>query len=680
MSRRERQRRRHKGRGHSGARAGLIAALAVLSVVGLGIAGAVGWVASVAQSADLDQLRPLDGGSNSVVYTHDGKRLGFINSLVLRTPVARSRIPQHVRDATVAIEDRRFYQHRGIDYEGVIRAAVRNISSKQTVQGGSTLTMQLVRNIYLPDERSKKSFERKIKEAKLAQELEKRHPGRVGKEWILQKYLNSVPYGTVGGQTAVGIQAAARMFYDKPASKLTLSESALLAGLPQAPSQYNPFINPSGALTRRAEVLRAMVKAGSITQGEANKAAQAKLGVKPNRFYTQRREQYFFDYVTSELFKRYGVKRVRQGGLKITTTVDLQLQKQARQSIANRLGYPGDPASAIVSVDPRNGQIRAMASSATYGKTKFDYATQAHRQPGSTFKVMVLMAALRKGISPNTTFLSHHLNAGWLPGYPGYEVETYGKTYGGRMNLLKATLTSDNTVYAQLGAEVGPQAVRKAAYDLGITSKLEALPAESLGGLKYGVSPLEMANAYATVADGGVRHQPVAILKVVHPSGKVDDFSHNKGKRAFSDGVTYEATKILKANVQSGTGKNAAIQCPAAGKTGTTSDYKDAWFVGFTPHLATSVWVGYPNPPIPMRSVHGVEVAGSTFPSQIWHDYMTSAVGGDCQDFPPPKHAFGSEPFFGRYSRTGTSTGGRSGSGTGGSYDYRGTGSTGTGT
>jgi penicillin-binding protein 1A len=186
-----------------------------------------------------------------------------------------------------------------------------------------------------------------------------------------------------------------------------------------------------------------------------------------------------------------------------------------------------------------------------------------------------------------------------------------------------------------------------------------------------------MANAYATIASGGVRHDPVAIIKVVHPSGRVDDFSHNKGKRVFSDGVTAEATKILKANVQSGTGTHAAIQCPAAGKTGTTSDYKDAWFVGFTPHLATSVWVGYANPPIPMRSVHGIEVAGGTFPSEIWHDYMTGAVGGDCQDFPPPKHAFGSEPFFGSYSGTGRGAGGTSGTGTSRSYSYRGTGSTG---
>src|SRR3954451_13793608 len=486
------------------------------------------------------------------------------------------------------------------------------------------------------------------------------------------------------------------MFYDKPASKLTLPESALLAGLPQAPSQYNPFLNPSGALTRRAEVLRAMVKAGSISQAEGDRGAQAKIGVKQNRFYTQRREQYFFDYVTSELFKRYGVKRVRQGGLKITTTVDLKLQKQARQSIANRLGYPGDPASAIVSVDPRNGQIRAMASSATYGKTKFDYATQAHRQPGSTFKVMVLMAALRKGISPNTTFVSHRLNAGWLPGYPSYEVETYGKTYGGRMNLLKATLTSDNTVYAQLGAEVGPQAVRKAAYDLGITSKLEALPAEAPGGLKYGVSTLEMANAYATIAARGIRHKPVAILKVVHRNGKVDNWvKTNKGKRVFPESVTWEATKILKANVQSGTGTNAAISCPAAGKTGTTSDYKDAWFVGFTPRLATGVWVGYANPPIPMRSVHGIEVAGSTFPSQIWHDFMSTAVGSHCDDFTPSPTGFQSQPFYGRFAGAGSSGGGYTGTGTGtgartgtaaGTQSYRysapspGTGNTGGGT
>ena len=345
VSRRERQRRRRRHHGHPFVRGLVVLGLVLFAGAGLGVLGVVGWVVSVAESApSLDTLKPLDEGANSVVYTRDGKRLGFINSLILRSPDRSSQIPQAVKDATVAIEDRRFYKHKGVDYEGVVRAAVRNFTSHKTVQGGSTLTMQLVRNIYLTDERSKKSFTRKIREAKLAEELESRHPGTKGKSWILTKYLNSVPYGTVGGQTAVGVEAASRMYFDKPAAKLTLAQSALLAGLPQAPSAYNPFLSPADALARRSEVLKAMVTAGMITQARANLADHERLGVKPNRFYTARREQYFFDYVRDELFKRYGVRTVRQGGLKIYTTVDLKMQREARAAIAGQLNEPGDPA------------------------------------------------------------------------------------------------------------------------------------------------------------------------------------------------------------------------------------------------------------------------------------------------------------------------------------------------
>jgi penicillin-binding protein 1A len=656
MSRRERHKRRRHNRGHPAVRGITVTALVILAVAGLGVAGVVGWVVSVAESApSLNKLKPLDKGANSLVYTHDGKRLGFIPAENLRTPVPDGRIPRVVKRATVATEDRRFYKHAGIDYEGVIRAAVKNISNKKTVQGGSTLTMQLVRNIYLPNERSTKSFTRKIREAKLAQELEQRHPGLGGKRWILDKYLNSVDYGTVGGQSAIGIEAASRMFYDKPARKLTLPQAALLAGLPQAPSEYNPFLSPSSAYARRAEVLDAMVTAGQITPAEAAEARKTKLGVKHNRYYTARREQFFFDFVKDELFKHYGAKAVQQGGLRIYTTVDFKLQDEARKAIAGRLNEPSDPSSAIVTIDPRNGHILAMASSQSYGKTTFNYATQAHRQPGSTFKVMVLMTALARGVDPNsTTYNSHLLAPGWLPGYPDYKVETYGHDYGGQMNLVQATLRSDNTVYAQLGADLGPEAVRETAYKLGIKTHLDAYPAEALGGLTYGVSPLEMANAIATVASGGWRNKPVAVLKVIHPSGRVDNLGKGKRVKAFSDGVTAEATKVLHQNVLSGTGVAANYGCPAAGKTGTTSDYKDAWFVGFTPRLATSVWVGYPNPPIPMRSVHGITVAGATFPAEIWHDFMNVAHGSYCGDFAPPKEAFSSAPFFGKYSRTGT--------------------------
>jgi penicillin-binding protein 1A len=250
------------------------------------------------------------------------------------------------------------------------------------------------------------------------------------------------------------------------------------------------------------------------------------------------------------------------------------------------------------------------------------------------------------------------------------------------MNLVKATLQSDNTVYAQLDLDVGPDAVRKAAYDLGITTKLDALPAEGLGGLRLGVSPLEMANAFATIASGGIRHKPIAIKKVQFPDGKSEDLGKPKGKRTFSPGVTSEATRILEQNVQRGTGTSANIGCPAAGKTGTVDDYTDAWFIGYTPHLTSAVWVGYPNQKVSMYSVHGIRVAGGTFPAQIWHDYMAKAVGGDCSDFKLSGKGASFQPYFGRYSRSGSSGYGygyRSGGGGGGGYGGGGGQSTGTG-
>ena len=277
--------------------------------------------------------------------------------------------------------------------------------------------MQLVRNLYT-GERARSGvagYKRKIREAKLAQELEDRHPGRPGKLWIVNKYVNSVPYGTVGGQTAVGIQAAARVFFDKPASRLTLREAALLAGLPQAPSNYNPFLDRAAATARRNDVLQRMADQGYITQAMATKTMAQGLGVKHNRFYTYQREGYVIDYVKQYLVDKYGVDTVRRGGLRIDTTIDLHLQKLARRAMDGQLGAP-DRAGAIVTIDPKTGYVRAMASSSRYGDSKFNLAASGHRQAGSTFKVMVLMDALRRGVDPNrTTYVSRHLSPGWLP-------------------------------------------------------------------------------------------------------------------------------------------------------------------------------------------------------------------------------------------------------------------------
>jgi penicillin-binding protein 1A len=668
--------RRRRARGGRGGRIVAFSFGIVLVLLAIGALSGVAYILTIAADApDIDTLKPVDKGAVSQVYAADGRRLGFIESTDLRTPIPDRMIPGVAKRATVAIEDQRFYQHGGVDPEGIIRAAIRNLGSGKTLQGGSTITQQLVRNLYISPERT---FARKIKEAKLAEELEAKH----SKRWILDKYLNSVSYGTVGGQSAVGLQAASRLFFDKPASRLTLDEAALLAGLPQAPSRYNPFLEPKLARARRNDVIHEMIKQKLVPLAVGVKAMQRPLGVKQNSYYTAKRESYFFDYVKQELIDRYGANTVRKGGLKVYTTVDLDLQKAARKAIAGQLYYPSDPASAIVSIDPRTGYIRAMASSGKYGKNKFNYAAQGHRQPGSTAKVWVLMTALRNGVDPDrTTYNSHPLDL--TTPFGPWKVQTYSHSYGGNMTLTEATLHSDNTVFAQLDLDLGPKQVRKTAYDLGIRTHLNAYPAEGLGGLRLGVSPLEQTNAFATIASGGIRHRPIAIRKVRFPDGKVDNLGRPHGVRVFKDSTTYKATQILEKNIHEGTGTAADIGCPAAGKTGTTDSFSDAWFVGFTPHLTTGVWVGYPNQRVSMTNVHGIEVAGGTFPARIWHDYMEIAKGSYCSDFTKPSTPFESAPFFGKYASTdgngeGTYDSGRGG-GSAQGFETNGTGGGGSG-
>jgi penicillin-binding protein 1A len=653
MTRHQRkQRRKGTRRGHKARNTVLVALGAVFGVVLIAFVAVVGWVISVAATTpNIDELKPIDSGQTSAVYATNGQLLGYVQSSIIRQPTLEQDIPRDVRDATVAIEDARFYKHHGVDFEGIVRAAVKNIENHKTVQGGSTITQQLVRALYIKDPR--RDFKRKIREAKLASELEDQHP----KNWILTSYLNNVPYGTVNGETAVGIEAAAQVFFSKHSSALTLDEAALLAGLPQAPSEYNPFKNPSAALIRRNEVLRAMVKNGYLSQDAATQAENRPLKLRPGHKYFKRREPYFFDYVSELLIERYGINTYRKGGLKVYTTIDPSLQDQARTAIAGQLNQTGDPSSAIVAIDPRNGYIRAMASSGNYKSLNFNLAAQGHRQPGSSFKTFVLTTAIKKGVDPNATSYDSKPLALPLPGGQVWKVKTYDNSYVGRISIARATLRSDNTVYAQLDVDVGPQDVAQTAKEMGITTHLDGYPAEGLGGLHLGVSPLEMADAYATLASGGIHHNAVAIKKVQFPDGKSDDLGKVEGNRVLTDGQADEVTKILKMNVQAGTGTAANYGCPAAGKTGTTDNFTDAWFVGYQPHLSAAVWVGYPaSTQVQMRSVHGITVAGGTFPAMIWHDFMTVAHRGFCDDFTPPTTPAVFSPFYGKYARGGAPT------------------------
>ena len=654
MSRQARQRRlRQRRSGPS--RLVFVGLLGVLGAILLGAIVGVGYVLSVAQSAPgLNQLTPKLAGATSQVYAANGTRLGFIQSDVLRSPITTAQIPRRLREATVAIEDQRFYKNDGVDLTGIFRSAIKDVVHGQALQGASTITMQLMRNMYLGSDTH--SFKQKVDEAKLAIEFNKNH----SKKTILTDYLNSVAYGTVGGQTALGVQAAARIFFNKSAYQLDLQQAALLAGLPQAPSEYNPFLYPAAARRRRNEVLAKMAELHDIPKAEAAAAQRAPLEVQHSSYYTRRQESFFFEYVRKELVHRYGLNTVEQGGLKVYTTINLAMQAKARKAIAEVLNEEGDPASAIVTIDPHNGYIDAMAESESYDQSQYNLASQGHRQPGSTFKAIVLADALSRGVDPNSTYyVSHTLSPGWLPGYPTYEVKTFENTSSNKsINLVGATLASDNTVYAQLAADLGEETVTQMAHKLGVREHLHSYPAEALGGLTVGVSPLEMADVYATLADGGWRNRPIAITKVVFPNGRVDSsWGHPHRVKVLSDGVTGEETNILHQNVLGGTATRSAINCPTAAKTGTTSNLVDAWLDGYTPNYATSVWMGYPTKLVPMTDVHGEPQQGGYLPAEIWHAYMAAVTEGEsCAEFPAPKEQISYQPFFGKYASTSASS------------------------
>jgi penicillin-binding protein 1A len=651
MSRQARQRRRRHG-GGGGARILIIGGVLLASALIIGAVAAVAYVIHVADEAPSEKsLRAIITGGSSQVFASNGERLGFIQADQLRSPVGWHEIPTNLKNATVAIEDQRFYKHDGVDLTGIFRAAIKDITHGAALQGGSTLTMQLIRNVYLGGDQ--RTLKQKIIEAKLALDYEKHH----SKHSILTSYLNSVPYGTVGGQTAVGVQAAARIFFNKPASELSLEQAALLAGLPQAPSEYNPFLDPGTARRRRNEVLAKMAELHYITADRATSAEAAPLEVHHGTFYSQRREDFFFEYVREQLVHRYGSKTVQQGGLKVYTTIDLNMQRQAREAIAEILNQHEDPASAIVTINPTNGEIEAMAESKSYEESQYNLAADGHRQPGSTFKAIDLADALSRGVDPNSTsYLSHTLSPGWLQGYPTYEVKTFeGTSLNKSINLVQATLASDNTVYAQLAADLGEETVTQMAYKLGVTTHLSSFPAEALGGLTLGVTPLEMADVYATLADGGWRNTPIAITKVTFPDGRVDtNWGQPHRVKVLSDGVTSEETSILHQNVLGGTAGRSAINCPTAAKTGTTSELVDAWLDGYTPNYSTVVWMGYPSKRVSMTDVHGQPQQGGYLPAEIWHAYMSRVTEGkSCVEFPQPKEQISYQPFYGKFASTG---------------------------
>ena len=617
LRRRRTERARH---GRIGLGRVIVMTLVVLGTA-LGVAFATTYQSVTADLPDIDEMQPVGLGQNSRIYDRNGKLLGYIAGVTNRTELPLSRIPISLREATVAIEDKRFYEHDGVDWVRVVGAALRNaLDSSGLRQGGSTITMQLVKNLYDPD--APRNFTQKIKEAHLAQEVERRY----SKDEILAKYLNGVFYG----QNSVGVQAAALTFFDKPVWAINLPQAALLAGLPQAPSAYNPFVNPKDATARRNTVLQEMATQGYITQAEADEAKASGLQLKRGKIYERKREGYFFDYVRKELVDRYGDDRVQNGGFAVRTTIDPKLQRAAEQAIARNLGQEGDPAAAVVLLDARTGYIRAMATNQEYGAdAQFNYAAQAQRQPGSTFKTFVLTRAIADGINPYSTVYDSRPIDIDDPEWGPIKVATYSNSYRGAVPISQATLASDNTVYIQMTLDVGPERVVEIAKEMGVQSDLPVVPSIGLGSGE--VTPLEMAAAYAPLANGGFRVTPIAVtdLGAGMPKG---DLAKPKRTRVFDDGVAYEVTRILRDNVTSGTGTAANIAPNVAGKTGTTDDYTDAWFVGYTPRYVCAVWVGYPNDDgvrRSMTSVHGITVSGGSFPARIWADFMRVASAKD---------------------------------------------------
>jgi penicillin-binding protein 1A len=592
----------------------------LLSAVAFGF----GFVKAISEEIPLlDPARVQETERNGVIYDRTGKRvLAVLRGSETRTLVDSDEISNWMKQAIVAIEDRRFWEHSGVDIRAVGRALWEDIRQQKVVEGGSTITQQFVKNVWLQDQRS---ISRKVREAALAWQLTQQW----SKERILTAYLNTIYFGN----GAYGVQQAALTYFGHGARELTLPEAALLAGIPADPSRYDPVRNPRQAEERRRTVLRAMLEQNDIGQADFERA-DAKPLPKPDEVRlpgTQGTEgQYFVNYVKEQLIEEKGASRVFGGGLRVRTTIDLNLQRLARTAIEEVLPDPDGPSAALVAIDPRNGEVLAMVGGRNYRESQFNLAAQATRQPGSAFKPFVLAAALRQGIAPSTRFDSEPQQ---IPlGDKVWTVSNYEGSYLGNADLETGTVTSDNSIYAQLTLLVGADKVARVARELGVQSPLTPYYAIGLGVEE--VNPLEMARAYATFANGGRRidgsifgNRPRVINKLIDENGRLVE-NRPEPKRVLGPAPNAILTSILEDVVRSGTGKRAAIPGrDVAGKTGTTENYGDAWFVGYTPQLTVAVWVGYPATLRPMLTEYdGDAVAGGTFPAEIFKRFTERAL------------------------------------------------------
>ena len=643
-----------------------------LSVLAL-ISTVFGMLMAVASDLpSLDSEAQFRAAENSVLYPHGPScpkldpascpRVAKLTGNLNRILVDEGEISPNLKNAVIAIEDRRFYSHEGVDYTGIARALSQDLLRRRAAQGGSTITQQFVKNAL--SAQSDRSVFQKLREAALAYHLERKW----SKEKILTQYLNTVYFGN----GAYGVEAAARTYFgngDEPDEQesatddagvtlapaptsmdeeedpdaresrvLSPAEAALLAGMISSPSMYDPLQHPVAARQRRDLVLSRMRDQKMITRGEYEEAVRQTVPdedqVDPPDVESD--HPYFTSWVTGQLLDRYTAGQVFSGGLEIKATIDPELQAAAEQAIAGRLAGIG-PSASLVAIDNDTGEVRAMVGGPDFNARPFNLATNGHRQPGSAIKPFILARALADGVDPNSTWASQPKEFP-VPGSGGKEVfpvSNYEDSYLGSASLWSATATSDNSVFAELGLKVGTKRIARLARRMGIRTKLSTNPAMTLGGLKEGVTPLEMAYAYSTIANHGFRAQSSFLRGVLGPIGFSEVKGHDIDERNKPEPVEVLPRKVadlekemLRLVVTNGTGKAAQVGDEDIwGKTGTTENYGDAWFVGGNDDMTVAVWVGYADKVQAMETEHaGGPVAGGTFPAEIFHDFMTAWV------------------------------------------------------
>lgn len=514
-----------------------------------------------------------------------------------RIVVSIQNVSPYMAQAIIANEDSRFYDHMGIDPIGILRAVVVNLRAGGLVEGGSTLTQQLAKNMFLTQERT---FTRKIKEFFLAIIIER----KFSKQEILQAYLNQVYFG----EGAYGVETGAQVYFGKHASELTLGESALLAGLPRGPSLYSPYADRKAALERRGTVLDGMVKQGYITQEQGDKAQKEPISLVGKKKRAVQ-ASYFLDYIAKELVEHYGANRVYKGGLKVYTTIDSKVQQGAE-------GVLGEYQGAVLALDPRNGYIRAMVGGRNYEESQINRVLAEVRQPGSAFKPFVYATAINQGLTANGMIIDQPINIG------GYAPQNYDKKYRGPITLKKGLRWSVNIAAVKLGQQVGMSNVIDLAKNMGMTTLVpnDNNLATALGGLTQGVNLFELSTAYTAFANGGIMSKPVAILKVVDENDQLLEESHLVQQSVLRADVAYIVTNMMQGVLEDGTGTPANIGRAAAGKTGTTDGYETAWFMGYTPELLVGIYVGNDNRT--SVGISGTQVAG------MWGTMMSKIVMG----------------------------------------------------